>query len=359
MGSKSIIDILLWILGMLFNLVLVLIVAYVVYIFAMRGFAFGGSLAEDLLYLGEEMDIEFIITEPTLAADIALELEELGIISSSLLYRLELFLLGRVRTYYPGTFILSPSMTNTEVHRILGAQPPAEVPHLVIMIPEGWTIADMAAYFEYREFFSAEDFIYYADNGIFNFSFLNDVPQRPNRLQGYLFPDTYWVSLNPTPREIILNMLRQFENIFTAVYLEQAEDMGYTMDDIIIMASIIERETRLANERPLVSQVIHNRLDIGMRLEMCSTVSYVLDVRRDRLTYTDLEVDSPFNTYRHHGLPLGPIANPGRASILAALNPEEGDYLFFVLMNPATGEHFFSTNFETHQAAAARYNQRP
>ena len=342
MGSKSIIDILLWVLGLVFNLVLILVIAYIVYIFAMRGFAFGGSLAEDMVFLGEEMDIEFIISEPTPAEEIAAELEELGIISSSLLYRIELFLLGRVRTYHPGTYILSPSMTNTEIHRILAVQPVEEVPHLVITIPEGWTIADMAAYFEYREFFTAEEFIDYANNGIFNFSFLQDVPQRENRLQGYLFPDTYWVSLNPTPREIILNMLRQFENVFSAVYVVQAEEMGFTVDEIITMASIIERETRLDNERGLFSRVIHNRLQRNMPLQMRSTLSYILGVRSDRLDDTDFATNTPFNTHTNQGLPPGPISSPGRASILAALNPIPGDYLYFELINPDTGEHTFS-----------------
>jgi UPF0755 protein len=127
-----------------------------------------------------------------------------------------------------------------------------------------------------------------------------------------------------------------------------------TIDEVIIKASIIERETRLEHERPLVSQVIHNRLATGMLLQMCSTVMYTIGPRA-RLTYEETLTDSPWNTYLHAGLPPGPISNPGLAAIRAALMPAPGNYLFFVLRDINTGEHFFSRTLAEHNLAVSRY----
>jgi len=153
-------------------------------------------------------------------------------------------------------------------------------------------------------------------------------------------------------------MLNQFYNVFDIEMRERAYELGMSIDEIVNVAAIIEMETRVATERPLVSQVVHRRLDVGMRLELCSTVAYVLDIRRDRLLTSDTHIESPFNTYRNEGLPVGPISNPGRAALNAALNPRtDTTYLFFVLRDPATGAHHFSHTFAEHSAANARYRQ--
>jgi len=353
--SEKIINVLQFVLGVTFNLALVALIVFGVYTFVQRGLAFGAEFAGDMVYVGPDHEIEFILEEDTPAAEVARMLADKGIIHNQWLFRLELFLKGSTRVYRAGTYTLNTNMSNTAVNVALRQQPPPEVPHNVITIPEGWTVRDIAIYLESREEFdfTAEEFIEEANTGFFNFHFLTEVPNRnvQYRLEGYLFPDTYFVSLSPTPREVLNNMLQQFQNVFDAEQRARAEYLGLTMDEVVIMASIIEREARVASERPLVSQVIHNRLDIGMMLQMCSTVAYVLDVQRDRLTFADLEVQSPFNTYRHAGLPIGPISNPGRASINAALWPSEGNYLFFVLINPDTGEHYFSRTFAEHLAA--------
>jgi UPF0755 protein len=264
-------------------------------------------------------------------------------------------LMNRGQDFRPGTFTLNRNMSSSQLNNTLRALPPPETESQRITIPEGWTIADMAAYFERRGFFPAEDFIDAAQHGQFNYGFLMDVPHnRPNRLEGYLFPDTYEISMTPTPEHIIHRMLRRFEGLFTVYYKNRAEEMGMTIDEVVIMASIIERETRVADERPTVSQVIHNRLRIGMLLEMCSTVNYTIGPR-ERLTLEETRTESPWNTYMNPGLPIGPISNPGWASIHAALHPEAGNYLFFVLRDPISGAHHFSTNLADHNAAAARY----
>ena len=353
MKLDSVLNVLLYILGMAFNLALMFVIAYAVYFFTMRGLAFGENFAEAIVYEAEYYEVEFTLAHDTPVAEAARMLEEAEIISNQWLFRIEASIFGGVTEYQAGTFTLNRSMTNREVNRALLAQPDAQAEHLVITIPEGWTISDMASYFEYREFFYAEEFIHVADNAPFPHSFLFDVPNRPNRLEGYLFPDTYFIPVNPSPGDIITRMLTQFGEVFDADMQAQAEELGFTMDEIIIMASIIERETRLASERALVSQVIHDRLNPAIwptrLLQMCSTVAYVLDVPRAYLLYADLEIDSPYNTYRNPGLPIGPISNPGRAAINAALNPADTSYLFFVLVNEETGEHYFSHTFYAHQ----------
>ena len=353
MNTDRTINFLLYILGTVFNLALMAVVAYAVYFFAIQGFAAGTRMADDLVAEGYDYEIEFVLERDTPATEVSRILEEKGIISSSRLFNMEIFLMGRVRTYAAGTYTLNQNMTNTEVHQVLRGSF-AQAPEETITVLEGWSIRDMAAYFESREFFAAEDFIHVAENGHFPFAFLADVPDRPGRLEGYLFPDTYRIPVNPTPGDIIERMLRRFDQIFDASMHDRAYEMNITMDEAVIIASIIERETRLVNERPMVSQVIHNRLADNMRLQMCSTVAFVLDVQRDRLLYADLEIDSPYNTYRNAGLPIGPISNPGEAALRAALWPTPGDYLFFVLINPETGEHYFSRTFDEHIAANQR-----
>lgn len=360
MKSRSIIDLLHWILGMFFNFAIVVAVGIAVYFITIRGFEFGETLAADFTAVGDNYEFPFVLDHDTPASEVARELEYMGIISNRFLFNLELFLMGGVRTYEAGTYTLNRNMSYREIRRTLGggvAQGQAQEEE--IRIPEGWTIKDMADYFEYRGFFTAEEFINVATYGHFSFSFLMNLPtNRPNGLEGYLFPDTYRIPANPNPGDIISRMLRQFDRVFDAELRDQAYEMGLTIDEVIIMASIIERETRLASERPMVSGVIHNRLAIDMNLEMCSTVAYVLDVPRDRLLLADLQIDSPFNTYMHSGLPIGPISNPGEAAIRAALNPDDHNYLFFVLYDFETGEHFFARTWEEHDAADQRARAR-
>jgi UPF0755 protein len=136
----------------------------------------------------------------------------------------------------------------------------------------------------------------------------------------------------------------------------RAREMGLTMDDVVIIASMIEREVRVPAERPIVAQVIYNRLNLPMRLQIDATVLYALDMHVDRLLYADLETISPYNTYVVDGLPIGPISNPGFDSLRAALYPaEDVSYLFYVLMDRNTGEHFFTNTYEEHLRAVDRF----
>lgn len=230
------------------------------------------------------------------------------------------------------------------------------------MVREGMTQRDMGLYFETRGWFTAEEFMYVANNHDFGFSFLDDLPDRGDhhsRLEGYLFPDTYFVSANPTPVEVITNMLTRFNEVFNFSYRIRAEELGFTMDEIVIIASLIEREVRVPDERSMVARVIYNRLERGMRLEIDVTVHYALDMHLERTMYHHLRIPHPHNTYYVFGLPLGPISNPGAASIHAALHPADGNWIFYVLVDGETGRHYFTDSYERHRHMARTYMPRP
>jgi len=356
MKQKTLVDTLLYLLGMLFNLVLMVVIGYAIFRFTVWGFNYGTEFSEYMVGSGEDYEVIFVLEDYTSLADVAQQLEDEGLIPSAMMFRLERTLMNRTADFRPGTFTLNRNMTSSQLNNTLRAGPAREQQFQWITIPEGWTIADMAAYFESREFFTAEAFIHAAQYSQFNYHFLSHIPMdRPNRLEGYLFPDSYQISMTPSPEHIIHRMLMRFEQLFTPYYQTLAQDMGLTIDQVVIIASIIERETRLVSERPLVSQVIHNRLARNMLLQMDSTTAYAVGVTGDMLTQAHLDSTLPHNTYVHLGLPPGAISNPGWASIRAAMEFPPGDYIFFVLQNSATGEHFFSTNYADHHAAVQRY----
>lgn len=166
-------------------------------------------------------------------------------------------------------------------------------------------------------------------------------------LEGYLLPETYRVDPSTGPREMARLMAEQFWGVFDASWRARADSLGRSIHEIVTLASIVEEEARVAAERPVIAGVFWNRLERGMPLEADPTVQYALGGHRERVLYRDLEVDSPYNTYRYPGLPPGPIASPGRASLEATLWPDSVPYLYFF----ATGEggaHTFSETFEEH-----------
>jgi UPF0755 protein len=190
--------------------------------------------------------------------------------------------------------------------------------------------------------FSEEDFMAAAESGEYG---VGIVPaENQTNLEGVLFPKTYDFQAYSPPRDVIEVLLRQFEAEISGLDWGRAEELGLTPYQVVIAASIIEREVVLPEERPLVAAVIFNRLRAGMMLQMCSTVQYCLPEQKDILTLEDLETPSPFNTYLHQGLPPAPICSPGLASIQAVLDPAPVDYLYFVARGD--GGHFFTSDYD-------------
>jgi len=196
---------------------------------------------------------------------------------------------------------------------------------------------------------SREEFLEAAAKGEFDYDFLTGVPHGEKRLEGFLFPDTYQFEADATAEEIINVMLKRFGEVYNEEYRRRAQELGLSTLEVVTMASIVEKEAKLDEERAVIAGVFYNRLKKNWKLESCATVQYLLGEPKAELSYKDLEIDSPYNTYKYYGLPPGPIASPGKASLEAALYPEEVDYLFF-RANP-DGSHTFSRTLAEHNQA--------
>jgi peptidoglycan lytic transglycosylase G len=178
-------------------------------------------------------------------------------------------------------------------------------------------------------------------------SFAEELGVQANTLEGYLFPESYVFTWQQDEHEVIRKLVDEFKHFYTDSLRERERELGWTTEEVLTMASIVEGESRLKDERPVIAGVYRNRLRKGMLLEADPTIQYALEGGPRRLLYSDLKMDSPYNTYTHKGLPPGPVNNPGRASILAALYPAEHNYYFFVANG--TGGHWFSTTFNEHK----------
>ncbi|MDJ0533283.1 MAG: endolytic transglycosylase MltG [Xenococcaceae cyanobacterium MO_207.B15] len=248
-----------------------------------------------------------------------------------------------------GTYLLSPQDSLPEIAEKIWR---GEIMQTTFTIPEGWSIQQMGNYFASLGYFSAEDFISAATSKI-PYDKYPWLPKNIPHLEGFLYPDTYKISsdLTNNPQAIIEVMLDSFANIALPVYQEANTD--YTLLEWVTLASIVEKESVVQKERPLIAGVFTARLQKGMRLESDPTVEYGLGIRQtaDRpLTYAQVRTPSPYNTYRNFGLPPTAIAAPGLASLKATLNPESTDYLFFVARYDGT--HVFSKTLREHEAAA-------
>jgi len=230
-----------------------------------------------------------------------------------------------------GEYNLSPSMNMLQ---ILDKLVKGEVIAYKITIPEGYTCTQIAELLDKKEIAEKETFLKLAKDS-------------EKSWEGYLFPDTYEVPKKYGAEKMVKAMLSNFNQIaIENKFTDRAEEIGFSLDEIIILASIIEKEAKFSKEKNKVSSVFHNRLKKGMKLQSCATIQYILETSKERLDETDLKIDSPYNTYLYKGLPPGAICNPGLDSIIAALEPEEEDYLYFVLGE--NGRHIFSKTYQEH-----------
>lgn len=252
--------------------------------------------------------------------------------------------------YQAGNYKLNKSMDVDEIINKL-IEGDIYVETVKFTIPEGFElkqIVDRLASIDEIDI-NKEKLVNVIENDDFDFEFLKEIPKGENRLEGFLFPDTYEVKNDITEKELVLKMLNRFDEVFVQDYYSRTKELDMSINDVIALASIIEREARVDSERTMVSSVFHNRIKKDMLLQSCATVQYVLGERKEKLTYKDLEIESPYNTYKHVGLPPKPIASPGKASIHAALYPDDSKYLYFVAKGD--GSHVFSITYEEHLKA--------
>lgn len=269
------------------------------------------------------------------------ELQQLGIIRSKLAFEIYIRLNPKKRMVKAGRCRLGPGMNMFRIVKELRRGIPGQIR---ITVPEGLTVQEVASLFAAKGLANRERFLALVKDRQFINSILGE--EWPVASEGFLFPDTYDFSLNATEEEIITKMLKRFREIFEA---EVGSVTPLKKREILIVASIVEKEAQKENERPLIAGVFYNRLRRGYPLQSCATVQYALGKHKKRLYYKDLEVNSPYNTYRYSGLPPGPIANPGLASIRAAVAPADVDYLYFVAK--PDGSHVFSSTYRQHLIA--------
>lgn len=256
----------------------------------------------------------------------------------------------------PGKYNVTNKMTFEEITSLLAA--PAQASQQTIIIREGMTQNSIAKMLEEDGIVTAEEFNKACNEGIYDYAFLADIPDRDSKLEGYLFPDTYNIALDASAEDIVKKLLDRFDEIFTDEMQAKAQQMGYSVDEIVTIASMIEGEIKYADERNIAASVIYNRLKQSMKLQLDCTVQYALKERTERVMESDLDVDSLYNTYQVDGLPIGPIGNPGKSCIEAALNPSETNYIYYVVEDVKTGKHYFTDSYNDFLDAKAKYQKQ-
>ncbi len=278
-------------------------------------------------YSGERKEI---VIEPGMGAkDVAKLLTDKGIIPNPYLFRLVAKLYGKERKIKAGKYILRKDMSLFEILKtIVEGKGVLEA----VTIPEGLTSSQIADIFLKKGIIKDKE------------KFLKIVKEK--NLEGYLFPDTYYVPEDYGEKRVIDMMVKRFEEKLPKDFQERAKKLGLSEKDVIILASLVEKEAKYQEDRPKIASVFLNRLKKGMKLESCATIQYILGKPKPNLSYEDLKIKSPYNTYLHKGLPPGPICNPGEASIMAVLYPAKTDYLYFVAGKD--GRHLFAKTYKEH-----------
>ncbi|MEE1312683.1 MAG: endolytic transglycosylase MltG [Lachnospiraceae bacterium] len=304
-------------------------------------FLFGGTTKT-------KKSAEVTIEEGTGSRQIADILKKEGVIGSQMSFLVKLKLSEYDGKLQYGTYHIEEGMEMNELFEMLATEG-AKVNTVNITIPEGYTAEMIGAKLEEKGLFTKKEFLEAVSTKEgYEFEWLSDIEEKEGRkyfLQGYLYPDTYNVYKSATPQEVVALMLSNFEKHYAEVETDQS------MDRIVTLASVIERETSVSSERSTIAGVIENRLDKGMRLQIDPTALYPLTdgmYNKTKVTYEDLKIDSPYNTYRNKGLPVGPICNPSVECMKAAAQPEEHEYLYYHTKSENSKEHDFYKTYEEH-----------
>ena len=283
--------------------------------------------------------------------EIARELEEKGIITSSLLFRAYLMISGNHSDLQAGLYDFKPSMS---VAAIVNKLVKGDIARNKVTIIEGWDLEDIGKYLENKKIYSKKDFLDAANKDYSKeFAFLAGKPKDVG-LEGFIFPDTYYVPLIYSPEQFIKLILDNFDKRLTPELRKQIAKDKRTIFGVVTMASILEKEVPSLVDKKIVAGILWKRLTNGMLLQVDSTVNYVTGKSDVRVAYRDLQADSPYNTYKYKGLPKGPISNPGMNSILGAIYPTKSTYWFY-LSASLTGQTIFSRTYREHTLSIEKY----
>ncbi|MEW6755549.1 MAG: endolytic transglycosylase MltG [Candidatus Latescibacterota bacterium] len=291
---------------------------------------------------GLRQKTEVRIPPGTSARGIGAILEERGVIRSATAFAVRVSQRGVAHQLQAGTYELDGTRPVSGVIDCLLSVPP-----LVwsVTVPEGLTRHEIAGLLAGRGVVDSARFVALSEDPEYARRLGVEAPN----LEGYLFPDTYHIDPQATVEAVIEHMVSRFRHVFSDSLQQRLSEVDLTLHEAVTLASIVECEARVRDERPIVSGVFQRRLHLDRKLESCATVAFALGAHKTHLSNEDLLVDSPYNTYRYLGLPPGPISNPGRASILATLYPAGTTYLYFV--SRGDGTHVFSRTHEEHEQA--------
>jgi len=299
---------------------------------------------------GSLKSIDFTVQKGEGAKDIISNLRQESLVRSNIVSRAFIISFGMSKKLQAGQYLFSPSMSTWSIiHKIATG----DIATKKITIIEGWDLKEIGRYLEGQGICTEAEFTgFSAENFSSEFSFLKDSPNTAN-LEGYMFPDTYEFLPGTSAEDIIRLILDNFDKKLTPELRNEISRQKKSISQVITMASIIEKEVKKMGDKKIVSGILWERIDIGMPLQVDSTITYITNKNSTFVSYDDLAVDSPYNTYKNHGLPPGPISNPGIESITAAIYPTMTDYLYF--LSKPFGETIFSRTFAEHSSAQATY----
>ncbi|WP_281285913.1 endolytic transglycosylase MltG [Paenibacillus sinopodophylli] len=312
---------------------------------------------------GEVQRLE--VPKGTSANEVADLLEQQGMIKNSFIFKYYLKLKDQGGRFQAGIYELSPGMDNDAIIAKLNAGDTVAAETIRFTIPEGYTVLQIADKLAAEKLIDKEKFInLVATQKIWgDAEAVRSIPESDKlheRLEGYLFPETYEMKIDSTEEDIINRMVSELDRKLAELpegWLDVLDERKITFHDLLTIASLVEREVVVDNERALVAGVIYNRIADGMKLQIDATVQYSLDKPKERLYEKDLLVDSPYNTYKVEGLPPGPIASPSLASIQAALYPEDSEYFFYVTKKDGSQSHLFAKTYKEHLRNIEKSNQ--
>ncbi|MCC5908962.1 MAG: endolytic transglycosylase MltG [Clostridiaceae bacterium] len=328
---------------------------YLLCIFLLFSFAIYAFLPSYLSVSYNDTPVEITIPEGASLNYVAQLLYDADVIKSRTWFKYRSKAEGIDRKIRPGSYVLDPDMSLEEIFILLQKGAPQDP--VILTIPEGFTLYQIAERVEAIGFGTKEDFISTTTSYFEDKDYDFDTNKLFYPLEGYLYPDTYYFNENQSLLSIVNTLATKMQDVFTTEYKERAEEMGLSVHEVLTIASLIEREAYNNSEKATISGVIFNRLNRGMPLQIDATVIYGIGKGKEhisRVLYVHLEDPSPFNTYKVRSIPPGPIAAPSKTSIHATLYPEDHDYLYYVL---GADGHVFSRTHREHLVNVENYRR--